>query len=273
MANQDRHPSKAQIVYFSHGGGPLPILGDAGHKAMVDFMQGLSSQLKMPDAIVVISAHWEESSATLLGAERPSMFYDYYGFTDDAYAITYPAPGNPELAKRIVKLLNDHHIPARLDSKRGFDHGLYIPLKLIYPKAHIPALQLSLLRGLDPAAHMAIGEALRGLSAENILVAGSGFSFHNMRAFSWEGESTPDAANDAFQDWLIEVCTGPLSSSERQGRLVEWEKAPSARYCHPREEHLLPLHVCCAMADKPGKLIFDDHIMGKRAVAFLWGED
>ena len=105
---------------------------------------------------------------------------------------------------------------------------------------------------------------------ENILVVGSGFSFHNMRAFAWDGNSVPDSANDDFQNWLIEVCTGAMSRAEREQQLREWEKAPSARYCHPREEHLLPLHVCVGMADKPGGLIFDDYILGKRSLAFLW---
>jgi aromatic ring-opening dioxygenase catalytic subunit (LigB family) len=198
------------------------------------------------------------------------MFYDYYGFPEKAYEITYPAPGSPELADRIAGLMKKNNISSRIDPQRGFDHGLFIPLKLMYPGADIPSLQLSLLRGLDPAAHIALGKALRGLMDENILVIGSGFSFHNMRAFSWDGISAPDPANDAFQNWLIETCTGPSSQSEREQRLIEWEKAPSARYCHPREEHLLPLHVCQAMADKPARLIFDDSILGKRAVGFLW---
>jgi aromatic ring-opening dioxygenase catalytic subunit (LigB family) len=198
------------------------------------------------------------------------MFYDYYGFPDEAYEITYPAPGSPELANRIVSLLPKKNISAHLDPQRGFDHGLFIPLKLMYPQADIPSLQLSLLRGLDSAAHIALGKALRELMVENILVIGSGFSFHNMRAFSWHGENTPDPANDDFQNWLIEVCAGPISQFERQQLLIEWQKAPSARYCHPREEHLLPLYVCLGMADKPASTIFDDYILGKRAVAFLW---
>jgi aromatic ring-opening dioxygenase catalytic subunit (LigB family) len=264
--NQDN----AQVLYFSHGGGPLPILGDASHKAMVDFMRQLPSQLRKPEAIVVISAHWEENVATLLGAQTPPMFYDYYGFPEQAYEITYEAPGNPELAKRIVELLQKTDIPASIDPQRGFDHGLFIPLKLMYPQADIPSLQLSLLRGLDPAAHITLGQALRELMLENILVIGSGFSFHNMRAFSWQGMDKPDPANDQFQDWLIEVCTGPMPQSERERRLIEWEKAPSARYCHPREEHLLPLHVCLGLGGKPAKVVFDDYILGKRAVAFLW---
>jgi 4,5-DOPA dioxygenase extradiol len=270
MLNQSNSQNNAQIVYFSHGGGPLPILGDASHKAMVNFMLQLPSRLRKPDAILVISAHWEESTATLLSADTPAMFYDYYGFPDEAYEITYPAPGSPELANRIISLLLKNNISARLDPQRGFDHGLFIPLKLMYPKADIPSLQLSLLRGLDPTAHIALGKALRELMVENILVIGSGFSFHNMRAFSWQGINTPDPANDAFQNWLIEGCTGLISQSEREQLLIEWQKAPSARYCHPREEHLLPLHVCLGMADKPASTIFDDYILGKRAVGFLW---
>ncbi len=267
---QNRLEKKAQIVYFSHGGGPLPILGDASHKEMVDFMQKLPERLTKPEAILVISAHWEESAATLLGAANPEMFYDYYGFPEKAYEITYPAPGSPKLANKIVEELKKFHIASRIDPQRGFDHGLFIPLKLMYPQADIPSIQLSLIQGLDPAAHIALGKALGGLMNENILVIGSGFSFHNLRAFSRQDFGAPDPANDAFQDWLIEVCSGPILQSEREQQMIEWEKAPSARYCHPREEHLLPLHVCLGMADKPAELIFDKKILGKRGVAFLW---
>jgi len=262
--------SKAQIVYFSHGGGPLPILGDPGHRAMVDFMAKLPLQLRRPDVIVVVSAHWEETPATVLGAERPVMFYDYYGFPPQAYDIQYPAAGDPELARKIVGLLAESQIPARVNTQRGFDHGLFIPLKLMYPEADIPAVQLSLLRGLSPAAHIALGKALRGLGDANVLVIGSGFSFHNLSAFAWQGSGAADGANDAFQDWLIETCTSAMNAAEREQRLIEWEQAPSARYCHPREEHLLPLHVCAGMAGTAGRVVFDDQILGKRSVAFAW---
>jgi aromatic ring-opening dioxygenase catalytic subunit (LigB family) len=237
---------------------------------MLDFMKQLPSRLRRPEAILVISAHWEESAATLMGAQNPVMFYDYYGFSEESYRITYPAPGSPQLATRIAEMLQQNNVPARIDPARGFDHGLFIPLKMMYPEADIPALQLSLLHSLDPAAHLALGKALRGLMQENILVVGSGFSFHNLRAFSFEGTAAPDPANEAFQDWLIEVCTGPLSQAEREQRLLAWAKAPSARYCHPREEHLLPVHVCAGMAGGPGELVFDDLILGKRSVGFLW---
>jgi len=270
MQKQTKKANKAQIVYFSHGGGPLPILGDASHKAMVDFMKELPSQLRKPDAILVISAHWEESMITVLDGETPPLFYDYYGFPREAYEITYPAPGSPVLANKIVEVLKGKDIPVRTDSQRGFDHGLFIPLKLMYPQADIPSLQISLLSGLDPAAHIALGNALRELVNENILVVGSGFSFHNLRAFSWQESPVPDPANDAFQNWLIEVVTKSPTQTEREQQMIDWEKVPAARYCHPREEHLLPLHVCLGMANEPAKLVFDDYIAGKRAVAFLW---
>jgi 4,5-DOPA dioxygenase extradiol len=263
----------AQIVYFSHGGGPLPILGDPLHEAMNEFMIALPRQLRRPDAVLVVSAHWEESVPTLLGAAAPPLFYDYYGFPAEAYELTYPALGDPMLAERTAALLQQQGFAVRIDDERGFDHGLFIPLKLMYPEADIPCTQLSLIGGLDAAAHLALGGALRGLVQENILVVGSGFSFHNMAAFPWAGPDLPDAANDRFQDWLIETCTAPFTPIERRRRLLRWGEAPSARYAHPREEHLLPVHVCTGMAGgRAAATIFDGYIAGKRSVAFLWSD-
>lgn len=261
---------KGRIIYFSHGGGPLPILGDESHQAMIEFMKQLPSRIKKPEAILLVSAHWEENIPTLLGSSYPSMLYDYYGFPEESYSITYPAPGNPDLAGRIARILTKAGIPNKIDNIRGFDHGLYVPLMLMYPAADIPALQLSLVKGLNPAKHVEMGKALRKLMNENILVIGSGFSFHNMEAFSWLPDNLPDPANENFQDWLCETCTGSLSQAEREHRLIDWVLAPSARYCHPREDHLLPLHVCAGMGNGPAKKIFDDFILGKRALAFEW---
>lgn len=269
MSNNETR-QKAQIIFFSHGGGPLPILGDASHQAMIDFMTEIPSHLQKPDCVLVVSAHWEEQTPTLLGAANPPLYYDYYGFPDQAYEITYPAPGDPELAKRVESILENEQIPTQIDPKRGFDHGVFIPLKMMYPEADIPVNQLSLLRGLDAAQHLALGKALQSLKDENVLVVGSGFSFHNMHAFFSSTSGSSDPQNDAFQDWLIETCTGPRSSDEREDRLLHWDGAPFARYCHPREEHLLPLLVCTALAESPAEVIFDDQIFRKRAVAFLW---
>jgi aromatic ring-opening dioxygenase catalytic subunit (LigB family) len=261
---------RAQLVYLSHGGGPLPLLGDPGHAAMVEFMRRLGPQLRRPDAILVVSAHWEEPVATVQGAAAPDLLYDYYGFPEESYHLEYPAPGEPALATRVVDLLTGAGIPCGVDYERGFDHGLFVPLILMFPDAGIPALQLSLRHDLDALAHIELGKALGGLMRENILVVGSGFSFHNMQAFDWGATHAPDPRNDAFQDWLIDVCASDLSQQERERRLAEWEAAPGARYAQPREEHLLPLHVCAGMAQRPAELVFDDHIVGKRSVAFLW---
>lgn len=262
--------NQAQIVYFSHGGGPLPILGDPEHQQMIEFMTALPKQLRKPDAILVISAHWEEKQATLLGASKPPLFYDYYGFPPAAYEIDYPVAGNPDLAEKIAGVFANAEIESRIEQERGFDHGVFIPLKLMYPEADIPVVQLSLVRGLDAKKHIALGNALRKLLTENILIVGSGFSFHNQNAFFNSKPGAPDPANEAFQNWLVETCTSSLSQPEREKRLIEWEAAPAARYCHPREEHLLPLHICAGMAKTPAKVIFDDQILGKRGVAFLW---
>ncbi|HKM08013.1 MAG TPA: class III extradiol ring-cleavage dioxygenase [Sphaerochaeta sp.] len=265
-----QHATKSQIIYISHGGGPLPLLGDTSHVAMIEFLRALPTTLHRPDAILVISAHWEEPVATVLTAAKPPMLYDYYGFPHKAYTFSYPAAGNPELAHTILKTLKKAGIAAQDDGQRGFDHGSFIPLMLMYGDADIPVIQLSLIRGLDAAQHLALGSALSSLLEENILVIGSGFSFHNMRAFSFAGGITQDDENDAFQDWLKEVCTADISQQEREKRLLGWEQAPHARYCHPREEHLLPLLVCASMAQDPAKVVFDDYILRKRCLAFQW---
>ncbi|WP_198402619.1 DODA-type extradiol aromatic ring-opening family dioxygenase [Marinobacter salinus] len=173
--------------------------------------------------------------------EHPQLIYDYYGFPEEAYDIRYPCPGEPALARQVYQALDQAGIPARLDDRRGFDHGLFVALKLMYPEADIPCVQLSLVNSLDAGAHLAIGRALRALDYDNLLVIGSGFSFHNMRAFF--AANTPEirARNQAFEDWLEQTCTDiTMHESERAERLVQWDRAPHARFFHPREEHLLP---------------------------------
>lgn len=258
------------IIYFSHGGGPLPILGDISHEKMVSFLKQLPNKIERPDAIIVISAHWEESTPTIIGEDSPPLFYDYYGFPDEAYSIKYPLRGSPVLVEEIQKLFANFNIHSNTEAERGFDHGVFIPLKIMYPEADIPCVQISLIKGLDAKKHILMGNAIRQLAMDNTLIIGSGFSFHNMRAFTWNNDNTPDKINDEFQDWLIQVCTGKTPYKDKEKQLVEWEKAPSARYCHPREEHLLPLHVCFGASDKPAQVIFDDYILGKRAIAFQW---
>ena len=259
------------VLFIPHGGGPLPLLGDKRHQNLVLFLQQIAPSLGQPSAIVVISAHWEESNVTITSGENPSLVYDYYGFPDEAYRIQYPVPGSPSLANKIQKLLHQSGISARLDSRRGFDHGLFVPLKIMFPAAEIPCIQLSLVNSLDPATHIKIGKALAELRKDNVLVIGSGFSFHNLKAFFASNREAHDAKNEAFEEWLIDICTsGDLSVEERETRLIHWRNAPYADYCHPREEHLLPLHVCVGFTNAPAKLVFDGKILGKKASAFLW---
>ena len=141
---------------------------------------------------------------------------------------------------------------------------------LMYPDGSIPTVQISLIKGLDPEKHIEMGKALKNLLHENILIIGSGFSFHNINAFTWNNDNIRDHKNDLFQDQLIKTCTNSSSLEDKIKNLIEWEKFPNSRYCHPREEHLLPLHVCCGISDSAGKVIFDDYILGKRAIALLW---
>lgn len=269
--NNNHKKSFPSTLYISHGGGPLPLLGDASHTEMVDMLKSIATILERPSAIIVISAHWEAEKVTVLSGENPALLYDYGGFPQEAYAIEYPAPGNPLLAEEISDLLQKNGIEAENTAERGFDHGLFVPLKIMYPEADIPCVQVSLIKGLDPAEHIALGRCLAGLKDKNILVLGSGFSFHNMKAFFSPSTAAIKSMNESFEQWLLDTCTSKkFTDLEREQRLLHWEKAPAARFCHPREEHLLPLHVCYGFAGKIARRSFSWQVMGKQVSAYLW---
>ncbi len=271
MKNQSADLSLSPVLFVPHGGGPMPLLNDAAHSEMLDFLGSITSLIGKPDAILLISAHWEESSASISSSATPPLIYDYYNFPEAAYEISYPAAGAPELANTVFNLLQSAGIEAKLDAQRGFDHGLFVPLKIMFPKADIPCVQLSILNSLDPQAHIELGEALRQLREKNVLIIGSGFSFHNMKAFKSADSGGIDTKNEAFERWLIETCTdASLSEKQRKKRLIEWHLAPHARYCHPREEHLLPLHVCYGLAGTAARLVFDGRVIAKKTSAYLW---
>ena len=247
------------------------MLGDPGHREMVEHLGDIASKIQKPSAIVVISAHWEESEATITGHANPPIIYDYYGFPPESYSIEYPAPGDPKLAARLVDSLLEKGVAARLDRDRGFDHGLYIPLLLMYPEADIPCVQISLLSSLEPERHIQIGTALSSLAQEKVLVLGSGFSFHNLRVLMGRNSIEPDPENDAFESWLVDTCTSSeIDEATRTGRLTGWERAPGARYCHPREEHLLPLHVCYGVTKSACTGHAELEIMGMRCSTYFW---
>jgi len=263
---------QGSAIYLSHGGGPLPILGDAQHAEMVRFMKEFARSRRRPDSIIVVSAHWEERVPSIISSANPPLRYDYYGFPREAYSLSYPLPGNPSLAGAIRDSFAAAGIESELETSRGFDHGVFIPLMLMYPESPIPTVQISLIAGLDPARHIHMGKALKPLLSENVLIVGSGFSFHNMNAFFSDGDGI-DERNDLFQNRLVEACTRSASIEAAEKDLIEWERFPGARYCHPREEHLLPLHACFGAAGSPeraGKIVFDDRILGKRSIAVLW---
>lgn len=261
------------ILFLSHGGGPLPLLDDPAHRAMVQQLQRMAGKLRRPKAILVVSAHWEEEVATITSSATPSLIYDYYGFPPAAYDIQYPCPGEPALAQQLQEVLLAAGIPARLDAERGLDHGTFVPLKLMYPEADIPCVQLSLVNNLSADTHLQLGEALQALDYEDLLVIGSGFSFHNMREFFATNTPEVQAKNVAFEHWLNNTCTdNTLDESERRRRLAQWTQAPYARFCHPREEHLLPLQVCYGLAGQPCTEHVSLDILHKQASLFYWSK-
>lgn len=260
----------AKAIYVSHGGGPLPLLGDPGHAEMVESLQDIAARIEQPNAIVVVSAHWEEPVTSVTSAPNPGLLYDYYNFPDEAYQIEYPCPGEPELAADIGRMLSNAGIATRFEVERGLDHGLFVPLKIMYPQADIPCVQLSLTKSLDPAHHIAVGKALSSLSDDNVVVIGSGFSFHNMRGLRDSSEESRQL-NESFEYWLRDVCGNKtISERERAAALEQWRNAPGAAYCHPREEHLIPLHVCYGVAETACTEAISLRIMNKSASMFIW---
>jgi aromatic ring-opening dioxygenase catalytic subunit (LigB family) len=198
-----------------------------------------------PRAVLVISAHWEEPAFTLTASSRPPMIYDYGGFPEYTYRVRYDAPGDPDLAARTAELISGRGLPARLDPERGFDHGLFTPFHVIYPEADVAIVQLSLRRGLDAEAHLELGRAIAPLREDNVLIVGSGLSYHNLRQFFSPAGWGPSREFDAWLQTAVVASQG----AERCHQLVHWEAAPAARAAHPREEHLLPLMVAVGAAE------------------------
>ncbi len=262
------------VIFVPHGGGPLPILDDPQHFQLTEFLSTIADTIPRPRSILVISAHWEENAATISSGSKPEMIYDYYGFPPESYNFDYPAPGNPDLAQQVLQLLSAQSIEGFLDAKRGYDHGTFVPLMLIYPKADIPVVQLSLLKSLDPTAHINLGKAIASLRQQGVLIIGSGMPFHNMKAF-FSGDSRTKERSEIFANWLNDTLTDNQASIEEKAqRLVDWGKAPEAKFSHPREEHLLPLHVCfgAACASTPDAVqIFSGRLFNTRIRAYQWG--
>jgi aromatic ring-opening dioxygenase catalytic subunit (LigB family) len=259
--------------FISHGGGPWPWMMDemnGTYDRLEAALKDMPRQIGMtPKVVLVISGHWEERDFTVMSSPNPPMIYDYSGFPDHTYRIKYAAPGSPQTAERVRGLIEGAGLAAQLDTRRGFDHGTFSPLAVIYPDADVPVLQLSLRRGYNPKDHIAIGRALAPLRDEGVLILGSGLSYHNLRQFGPIARE-PSAA---FDDWLQEtLVTG--SPAERVARLVRWEAAPAARKAHPQEDHLMPLMVVVGAAgnDKGVCVYHEDNFFGGIAVSsFMFG--
>ena len=258
-------------VFLPHGAGPCFFMewsrgpADTWNRTAA-YLKGLIASLPTrPDAILVVSIHWETADFTVGSGQRPNLIYDYFGFPEHTYRLSFPAEGSPRLAARIVALLGGAGIPASEDPRRGWDHGVFVPLMVAIPEADIPVVQLSLRADLDPVAHLEAGRALRPLRDEGVLIVGSGMSWHNMRGFS------PDFTerSAAFDSWLDAAIREP------QGRdqiLAKWTAAPFARDAHPREEHLLPLMVAAGAATgEPATVAFRDTVMDVVVSAIEFG--
>lgn len=242
--------SSMPILFVSHGAPNLVLHKTACH----DFLGQLGAEIPRPRAILVVSAHFETSAPAVTVDAEPATIYDFGGFEPALYQMTYHAPGAPALARQIAGALTDAGLPAAEVQDRGFDHGTWVPLKLIYPDADIPVVQLSVQPKAGPAHHLALGRALKALAADGILVIGSGALTHNLHEFFSNGyrldTPAPDWVRD-FGEWM----RTHIEAGDTEALVDYRRKAPNGARNHPTEEHLMPLFVAMGAATGPGQRI------------------
>jgi aromatic ring-opening dioxygenase catalytic subunit (LigB family) len=252
---------KLPTLFVSHGGGPWPWIEEMRRDfaRTAAWLAALPGTLpEKPAVILSVSGHWEEHDFTVSSAPQPPMVYDYYNFPPHTYQIRYAAPGSPAVAGRVSELLGKAGIGHRTDAARGFDHGTFVPLAVMYPNADVPVVSMSLRANLDPREHLRMGEALQPLRDEGVLIVGSGLSYHNLRMLRRSPTAGP--VSEQFEAWLTETVEDP-STESRDQRLSQWEQAPAARLAHPREEHLIPLMVAAGAAGTSrGRRVFRDKV-------------
>ncbi len=252
-------------VFVTHGAPTLPF----DETPARDFLRALGSDLGRPDAILCISAHWEQPSPAVSTTGRPSTIHDFYGFPPALYHLAYPAPGAPAMASRAAGLIRHAGLACRGDAERGLDHGAWTPLMLMYPGADIPVAQLSVQTADGPRAHVDLGHALAPLREDNVLILASGGATHDLRQFGRHAlAAAPTPETMAFDDWLVDKATeGDLDA------LVAYRRqAPAADANHPTEEHFLPLFVAIGAGDDGrGRVLHRSYsygILAMTAIAF-----
>lgn len=271
--------TRMPVYFIPHGGGPWPFMeaparwGSDPWGGLKAFLEGLRSDIGVtPKALLVISGHWEKPEHfTISTAARPGMLFDYYNFPQHTYEISYPAPGNPDLAAHVRDVIAAAGIETLADDARGFDHGVFIPLMVAFPEADIPVIMVSLKRELDAAEHVRFGKALAPLRDEGILIIGSGMSYHNMRQFSTAAQEHVDQAK-RFDTWLTKAVA--ITDPEARGdELARWVDNPDARACHvPDHDHLVPLFVAAGAAGPDaGRQVFRGEVLGKPYSGYRFG--
>lgn len=265
--------STQPVLFIPHGAGPCFFMDwkpTGTWDQMADYLRSVATALPArPRAILMVSAHWLTDDFQVTAPPHPELIYDYFGFPESTYALEYPAPGSPDVAERVTALLSAAGLDCQQEPERGLDHGAFIPLKLMFPEADIPVVQLSLRRNLDPAVHLAAGEALAKLRDEGVLIVGSGMSFHNMRGY---GDARYTAPSVVFDDWLTQAVQS--DPQQRKTALANWSEAPQAYQCHPagHEEHLLPLMVVAGAAGEDrGRKVYTQQVLKTQLSAFHFG--
>jgi len=251
-------------VFMSHGPPTLALEDSPARRSLA----GLGRTLGRPQAILCVSAHWETEVPTAGVATTPATIHDFHGFPEALSRIAYPAPGLPDLGRTIARLLGDAGIACELDEARGLDHGVWVPLMLMYPDADVPVVPLSIQPGASAAEHLRVGRALAGLREEGILVLGSGGAVHNLGRYVPGGTEVADWAR-RFDDWL----DGVLTAGKADDLVKTWTDGPDGEAAHPRDEHLLPLPVAFGAAGSGarGRALhrgFMDGNLGMAAYAF-----
>lgn len=259
------------VLFISHGGGPWPYIAEMHQQFALTAtqLQKLPASLpSKPKAILVISGHWEVPQFSVSTSANPPMEYDYSGFPEHTYHVQYPAAGSPDLAKQLLDLLSTAGIACIEDVQRGFDHGVFVPLVLMYPNADIPVVMLSMKSSYDPFEHIQVGEALAPLRDEGVLIIGSGLTYHNMRGF---GRSESYQPSVQFEQYLNQAISDP-DPKKRNQALINWQQAPFARLVHPREDHLIPLMVVAGAAGESiGQRIFTDTVFEVAMASYRFG--